>query len=282
MRKTWIILLFCSLFVFCKDLICLAKVTAAAKVKQANRLYSQEKFDEALQKYNEALSDKPDSTLIHFNSGTALYKKKDYEKAILEFTKALVTDNLEMEAASNYNIGNCKYRQGKLKINTDLTQAVQLYREALDYYKRAIELNQKNENAKFNHEFVEKELKILLDKLKQQPQQSKQKQQQHQKGSSDEQERQQQEQTQAAQVDSLSQQQQQEQQKAEAKMGEGEEEKTEQPQQQKVDEEQKKEGEMSEEEARMILEQYGREDRSPLNMQQQSERGYYPEVLKDW
>jgi tetratricopeptide (TPR) repeat protein len=259
----------------------LAKVTAAAKVKEANRLYNQEKFDEALQKYNEALSDKPDSTLIHFNSGTALYKKKDYEKAILEFTKALVTDNLEMEAASNYNIGNCKYRQGKLKINTDLAQAVQFYREALDYYKRAIELNQKNENAKFNHEFVEKELKILLDKLKQQPQQSKQKQQQDQKSSS-EQERQQQEQAQAAQADSLSQQQQQEQQKAEAKMGEGEEEKTEEAQQQKVDEEQKKEGEMSEEEARMILEQYGREDRSSLNMQQQSERGYYPEVLKDW
>jgi len=54
-----------------------------------------------------------------------------------------------------------------------LQKAINFYREALDYYKRSIDLNPHEINAKYNHEFVEKELKALLDKLKHQKSSSK-------------------------------------------------------------------------------------------------------------
>ena len=160
---------------------CFAAVPAKKSVSEANKLYQKGKIDEALQKYNDASVSLPDSDIINFNMGAALYKKEDYQKAIDGFTKALTSDSKKIEADALYNLGNCKYKLGKLKENTDLSATVGLLRESLDYYKRAVELDQKNTDARFNHEFVERELKVLLDKLKQQQSnQDKQKEQEQQ------------------------------------------------------------------------------------------------------
>jgi Ca-activated chloride channel family protein len=152
----------------------------------ANKLYRQGKLDKALERYNEANLSLPDSDIINFNMGAALYKKEDYQKSIEAFTKALTSEDKKLEADALYNLGNCKYKLGKLKENTDLSATVGLLRESLDYYKRAVELEQKNTDARFNHEFVERELKVLLDKLKQQQssadKQKEQEQQQSAKG----------------------------------------------------------------------------------------------------
>jgi len=86
----------------------------------------------------------PDSDIVNFNIGATLYKKEDYQKATDAFTKALTSDNKKIEADALYNLGNCKYKLGKLKENTDLSATVGLLRESLDYYKRAVELDQKN------------------------------------------------------------------------------------------------------------------------------------------
>ena len=151
----------------------------AAALRSGNALYRQGKYDQALEQYNEALVSEPDSAVGYFNRAAALYRKKDYEAAIDSFTKALLTDDPELEAQANYNIGNAKYRQGRLKEQTNLQEAVNLFRDAISYYKRAIELDRENRKAKFNHEFVEKKIKHLLDQMKnKQQQQQKQKRQQ--------------------------------------------------------------------------------------------------------
>jgi len=142
--------------------------SARNQVMQGNKLYQEGKFDEALGKYREAQIEAPELSEAFYNIGDAYYRKKEYEKAIENFSQSLATQNPKLESMANYNIGNCKYRMGESKALTDLKQAVDIYREALDYYKRAIELDPENLDARFNHELIELKIKELLSKQKEQ------------------------------------------------------------------------------------------------------------------
>jgi Ca-activated chloride channel family protein len=287
-KRYRIVTFFISLCIFAAaNLPCLAATDAKKNVKEANRLYKQGKLDEALQKYNDASVSLPDSDIVNFNMGTALYKKEDYQKAIDAFTKSLTSDDKKIEADALYNLGNCKYKLGKLKENTDLSATVGLLRESLDYYKRAVELDQKNTDARFNHEFVEKELKVLLDKLKQQQSnQDKQK----------EQEQQQEEQKQGVcptgkeqekedtEKEESAQEREQKQQEKEGQEGQSQQEEKQQKEEQAAagEAQQEEQGkELSEEGARALLERYGRDEATPDYMDKGA-RSYEREVLKDW
>jgi Ca-activated chloride channel family protein len=237
---------------------------APASVKEGNNLYRQGKYDEALKYYNEAEAEESNSDVVSFNKGAAFYRKGDYQKAMEAFNKALLSDNPGIEEKAAYNIGNSKYRLGELKKNTDLASAVNFYRQALDYYKRAIELNQNNTDAKYNYEFVEKELKILLDKLKQKQEQE---QQQAQAATSGQEEKKQgQEQQAVAQGE-------------EEKEGGQEEEVQEQAKGYQLQEAQE---EMSKEEAEMILNRYDQQDQFIGNIDKDVRGRRYPRTLKDW
>ena len=290
-----VILLLSAGLIFSADRVCSAG-SAAGNIKKGNQMYYQGKFDEALKCYNKARAEKPDSAIIDFNTGAALYRKKDYPKAADVFTKALAVENHDLEAKASYNMGNSKYRIGKSKVNTDLSNAVSLYKQALGYYKRAIELDTKNTDAKYNYEFVEKELKSLLDKLKHQKQKKKQQQsnnqkqkkQSSQKSKSGAQKKQQPKQPQ-------SKKQQRAQSKAEQQQKKNSRKKKQSQQsvqsvQGKIPEQRKQQAqpmqggqkEMSEQEARMILKRCEQQEISASGMVKNKKRGYYPPVLKDW
>lgn len=146
----------------------------ADKIKTGNRLYKEGKYDEAMERFTDVLIDMPQSPYVHHNLGASAYKKGDYEGAVEAYAKSLSTDNPALEEKGYYAIGNCKYRQGNRKESTDVTGAIKLYREALDAYKRAIDLNSKNMDAKFNYEVVQRKIKELQDQQQQQNQQQKQ------------------------------------------------------------------------------------------------------------
>ncbi len=138
------------------------------KVREAGRLYHRGEYDGALKLYNEALKSHPESDIINFNRGTVLYKKGDYKSAISAFQRALVTENKRVEMASNYNIGNCYYKLGEAQEHSNLSSAIENYKQALNYYRRAIELDNTDEDARYNYEFVDRKIDILRRKLKEQ------------------------------------------------------------------------------------------------------------------
>ena len=181
-RKAFFLFLLLLCLVVCSEAF--AKDNSAI-VAKANASMRAGTHDKALTLYNEALLADPDSAVINFNAGTAWFKKGDYEKAIGLFEKALLSDDKRLEAKANYNIGNAKYKLGKRKEHSDLQSAARLLRQSLDYYKKAIELNNKDKKAKLNHEVVEKELKTLLDKLQQENKKSGQGQKQEGQGSTE-------------------------------------------------------------------------------------------------
>ena len=67
--------------------------TLSSQVKEGNALYKKEQFKDAAQLYKKALSDSPNSDIIHFNLGAASYKMNDFEGAVGHFQKSLVSDD---------------------------------------------------------------------------------------------------------------------------------------------------------------------------------------------
>ncbi len=273
MKINYIFLFFICLFI--SDPVF---ASPAKAVSEGNKLYDQEKYDEAIKKYNEAKSEAPDSDIVNFNLGTTLYKKGRYQEAADAFTKAIVTKDKKLEAKTTYNIANSKYKLGSLQENADPNSAVDLYRESIDYYNRTIELDENDKDAKYNHDLVEKRLKTLLEKLKNQIQQQQQNQKQdkkdnqgnkgvQEKSGQEKQDNKQQQKSGNKQAET-----------ADAIDKKAEQEKNDQAGERGAAGEKTKA--MSPEEARMLLDAYRAEEAGAVS--DHGKKGYYEEVLKDW
>ena len=132
------------------------------QVTEGNKLYAEEKYDEANNKYRDALIDSPESPIINFNIGDVQYKKRNFEEAVKSYEKSTFSDEIKVQSGSYYNIGNTLYKMGKLP-------------ESILAYKKALELNPEDEDAKYNLEYVREKLK---DDSEKQPQENQKQQQQ--------------------------------------------------------------------------------------------------------
>jgi len=112
-----------------------------AETREGNRLYEEGRFAEAHEKYLEALLAAPDSPIIRFNDGNALYRGEDYESALESFRAAVESGDPELAAAAWYNLGNTLYRQGALP-------------ESLEAFKQALRADPADADAKHNLERV--------------------------------------------------------------------------------------------------------------------------------
>ena len=252
----------------------------AKAVREGNAFYKQGEYDKAVRKYLEAKEISPDSDIANFNLGTALFMKGEFQESVDAFTRSLNTENTGLEADAAYNIANAKYKLGSGLAESDMHGAADLYREALDYYKRANELDEKNADAKYNYELVERELKILLDKIKNQPQQQQ---------SEDEDRKQDGEEKKQESRPAESEQQKDEEEKG-RRQGEKEEDNAKAGTEEKAENQESGEedassgeeesGEMSPEEARMLLDAFAEEE--VMDNLRKMKKGYNAEVLKDW
>lgn len=122
-----------------------------AETREGNRLYEEGRFAEAHEKYLEALLEAPDSPVIRFNDGNALYQGEDYEPALESFRAAVESGDPELAAAAWYNLGNTLYRQGALP-------------ESLEAFKQALRADPADADAKHN-------LERVLEQMQEQEQQ---------------------------------------------------------------------------------------------------------------
>jgi tetratricopeptide (TPR) repeat protein len=135
------------------------------QVAAGNKFYTEGKFDEANDKYRDAEVSNPESPIVRFNIGDALYKKRKYEEALQAYQKTLQkSDEVQLQAQSYYNMGNTLFRLNK-------------WPESLLAYQQALKLNPNDKDAKYNLEYVRAKIKENAQK---QPQDQKQQQQQNQ------------------------------------------------------------------------------------------------------
>ena len=146
-----------------------------------NDLFTAGKYDEAINKYGEALVDDPDSAPLNFNMGDAHYKSGNYSEALASFGRVRAEADSEREARVAYNIGNVKHRVAAQAEADKPQDALKGYAEALASYRRALGINPRDEDAKFNYELTVKRIKDLKERLEKEKQQQKQEEQQEQK-----------------------------------------------------------------------------------------------------
>lgn len=156
-------------------------------VEQANDAYQQGDYPNAIEKYQQAIAQKPENDIINFDLGTAYYKNKDYIKSLKHLQKALLTEDAALQQKTHYNLGNAYYRHGITAEDQNIDTAISRLENALDHLKTAVQMDAQDADAKANKEFVEQELKRLREKKRQQQQQQKQKQKQDQRQQQDQQ-----------------------------------------------------------------------------------------------
>jgi Ca-activated chloride channel homolog len=145
---------------------------------RAEKFYNEEKYDEALEVYEGALKRKPEDPDLGYNRAVVLYRKGDFGASEEAFVRSALMGAKDLEVKASYNAGNAKYRIGEEMGTADLPGAIEKYTEALDYYKRVMDLDPDDLNAKYNYEFVEKKIEELEAQQEQNEQQKQQKDQQ--------------------------------------------------------------------------------------------------------
>jgi tetratricopeptide (TPR) repeat protein len=110
-------------------------------VREGRDLYEAEQFAQAQAKFEEALQQRPELRILHFDLGTVLYKMGDFEGALGQFQGALGDTDQSFASKVYYNIGNCHYRLQRLRL-------------AMDAYRKAIRLSPEDHDARVNLELV--------------------------------------------------------------------------------------------------------------------------------
>jgi len=229
------------------------------KGRQGNALYTQEQYEEAAAKYREGIVSVQEdgfgavhSRLLN-NLGAALYRSGDAEQASIAFSSAasmaLGTEDL---VRASYNAGNAAYRTQQLE-------------QSLEHYRRALLNDPSNQDAKFNYEFVKRQLEEQQDNQQDQENQENQDQQNQDGEQNENNEQQQDEQEQNSQDQGDQQEQEQDQQQ----------------QQQQQQQDRDDPTQLSEEEAQRILQALENEEEQLLR-QVQKMKTRPRRVEKDW
>lgn len=259
-------------------------------VSKGNRQYGKKAFGEALELYDKASVKAPESPIVSFNKGAALYKQGDYEKAAEHFkTAASKTKSLPFEAKAWYNLGNVAFKEGERQEDSDLQKALGSLQESVKHYSTALEKDPKLEDAAQNLEIARLKIKDLLDKIKNQQQnqgqnqqnqqnQQGQQNQQNQQGQQDQQNQQQgQQQQQQGQDQQNKDQQQQQQQQQQA--GQEKQDQQKKEQQQGAQDKDKQKALARDETARQILDE---EKQNRKERQREEGQATYRRAEKDW
>lgn len=109
---------------------------------RANTLFDRGRYRDALERYREVQSERPDLLEVHYNIGTTLYKLGDYSRAVEELQRAVQSTDASLAERSLYSLGNAYVRMGRLD-------------DAVRSYRAALKLDPGDEDAKFNLEVIQ-------------------------------------------------------------------------------------------------------------------------------
>tara|TARA_B100000315_G_C14542357_1_gene571550 strand:- start:780 stop:1619 length:840 start_codon:yes stop_codon:yes gene_type:complete len=260
---------------------CLGFSKAKKEVKKGNLLYNKKDFNQALERYKEAFKDLPESGIVNFNLGSAYYKKKNYKKAAEHFEKALVSDDEALEGKAHYNSGNAKYMQAIEARDQGLTKAVNLLEESLHHYKQALSIDSSDEDAKYNFEFAKKELERLKKELESQKSKGNQNQENQEKSENQDSEQNQDKETKKQERKTSDKEQAKDQEENNQSLADSEKDKKSEDIQE-ADDINSSQGQMSKDQAIMLLESYAQEEEPKGLYQQKLIPKTDIKVLKDW
>jgi Ca-activated chloride channel homolog len=121
--------------------------TADSNIQEGLSQYQEGLFLEAEKSFSQASSIRPDDLRLNYNLGSSYYKQEKFQEALQDYTHAAMENSdPQLKKNSLYNSGNTLFKMGKLK-------------EAEAAYKKVLILDPSDMDAKFNLEFVRKQIK---------------------------------------------------------------------------------------------------------------------------
>ena len=134
-------------------------------VSAGNAAFRNEQYSEALEQYQIAETEIPESPELDYNIAGVLHHQEKYEEAVERYNHALNSQDASLHPNVQYNLGNTYYRMGD-------------YPNAIAGYQKALEADPDDLDAKFNLELARKMLKENLQPEQQEQSQDNQQQQQ--------------------------------------------------------------------------------------------------------
>ena len=125
---------------------------------KGRKAYESGKYDEARTYYEHILNNRKNDAAAQFGLGATAYKQQDMEIATRSLNAVKNSDNPLLAAKALYNLGNMFRDQQKMA-------------ESLAMYRKAIELDPMDEDAKINYELLKKVIEQQQTKEQEQQQQ---------------------------------------------------------------------------------------------------------------
>lgn len=131
-----------------------------SKNKQANKLYKNGDYKEALKLYEDLAVESPTEPKIKMNKGSALAQIGDLDKAEDSYNNA-ATGLKDKKALADlyYNLGNVQYLQGEQLTAKQDQGASEKYKAALGNYIKALDLRPRDKDAKWNLQLANAKMK---------------------------------------------------------------------------------------------------------------------------
>ena len=124
---------------------------------KGRKAYESGKYDEARTYYEHILNNRKNDAAAQFGLGATAYKQQDMEIATRSLNAVKNSDNPSLAAKALYNLGNMFRDQQKMA-------------ESLAMYRKAIELDPMDEDAKINYELLKQVIEQQQTKEKEQQQ----------------------------------------------------------------------------------------------------------------
>ena len=103
--------------------------------------YRNKKYKSAQEYYDSILSDDLDNPEALFGKGSSLFMQDNLKTAQSSFNATLSLSKNQLKSKALYNLGNISFKNQKLD-------------EALSFYRKALELNPEDDEARYNYEFI--------------------------------------------------------------------------------------------------------------------------------
>lgn len=112
-------------------------------VKKGNEHFQEKRYQSAIEAYRKVQLKNPDSPEVLYDLGTALYKTDAFQESARDLEIASKTQDPKLKAQALYNYGNAQYRLGN-------------FEKAIESYKKVLDIDPGDEDAKYNLEFLQK------------------------------------------------------------------------------------------------------------------------------
>ena len=142
--------------------------------RDAQRHFQEKRYESALNIYRRLARENPDIPRFAYNAGAAAYKAKQMEEAKKQFANASHSpQNLELQQKAYYNLGNTLFRTGETAANPE--QKITDWKQSIQSYQHAISLDETDQNAQENLDFVKRRLEELQQQNQEQQNNNKRK-----------------------------------------------------------------------------------------------------------